>query len=427
MITFCINTARNELSYIKLLFRSLNENLSTKEHEIIVFIDSDNENTFEWLLTQKIVFPNLKILRNNLPICYGYARNINEMFQQASNNIVSYLQSDMVICKDYDLEILKKLEPNMILCSTRIEPPLHGISNEVITNSFGLNPQEFNFDAFVEFANSNKQDRITEYFFAPFTLYKDVWLSIGGHDTLFRRSREDSDVLTRLVLNNTKIIQVWNALVYHFTCTSSRGSDWFNKQNTKAQERVQLQQTADTIELGRYMSKWGEFNHTLSKVKRYNITAHITGNDLSLELSKFAIIQSYFTNVYVDDVEIIPAMEQWFDRMQYPANQLLGISEDVWLTYRYMYNTTRADDRIKSIHTLNEYDVLVKFQLADVSYSYITDFVQKMQLIIDNVTETGVYEFGPFTITVNNKIDKATNNIKVTNPTIKQEHLYTIH
>ena len=77
LISFCINTAVNELDYIKLLFKSLKDNLSTLEHEIIVFIDSDNQDTFEWLTEQQQIFPNLKILKNPLPVCYGYARNIN--------------------------------------------------------------------------------------------------------------------------------------------------------------------------------------------------------------------------------------------------------------------------------------------------------------------------------------------------------------
>jgi len=51
-ISFCINTAKNELEYIKLLFKSLKENLKLDQHKIIVFIDTDNEGTFEWLLEQ---------------------------------------------------------------------------------------------------------------------------------------------------------------------------------------------------------------------------------------------------------------------------------------------------------------------------------------------------------------------------------------
>ena len=86
-ISFCINTAKNELNHIKLLFNSLKENLSNTTHEIIVFVDSDNQGTSDWLIEQKEIFPNLKILQNTLPICYGYARNINEMFKFASNEL----------------------------------------------------------------------------------------------------------------------------------------------------------------------------------------------------------------------------------------------------------------------------------------------------------------------------------------------------
>ena len=67
-LTFCINTSRNELDNLKLLFKSLEQNLSTLTYEILIFIDSDNENTFEWLMTQKQIFNNLKILKNHLPI-----------------------------------------------------------------------------------------------------------------------------------------------------------------------------------------------------------------------------------------------------------------------------------------------------------------------------------------------------------------------
>ena len=90
------------------------------------------------------------------------------MFEQSSNDIVSFLQSDMVVCKDYDLEILKGLEPGMMLCSTRIEPPLHPSGPEKITHDFGLDPKTFDLDAFTEFAEKHKQDKFSVYFFAPF-------------------------------------------------------------------------------------------------------------------------------------------------------------------------------------------------------------------------------------------------------------------
>lgn len=424
-ITFCINTAANEINHVKLLFQSLQENLSSKEHELMVFIDSDNQNTFEWLLTQKSIFPNLKILKNNLPICYGYARNINEMFKQASNDIVSYLQSDMVICKDYDIEVLKHLEPNMVLCSTRIEPPLHGNSGEKVTYDFGLDPSKFDLKAFTKYAELQKKDMYSEYFFAPFTLYKNVWNSIGGHDTQFRRSREDSDILTRLVLNGTIIKQTWSALVYHFTCTSSRGLDWFNKDNIKAQQRIQQQQVADNIELGRFITKWGEFKHDLTKPKYYNIAAHVSGKNLNL--ANFAVIQSYFHRVYVDDVMVIDLMQERYDRDQVPANHLLNIQSNDWNEYGYICNQLKATDRIKPAGNINKEDILIKFDLDQITSELFHNFIEKMQYIVDSIEEVGSYEYGPFSITVNQKVDRASEKIVVNNPQIKPKHKYVIY
>lgn len=425
-ISFCINTAANEINHVKLLFRSLEENLSSREHEIIVFIDSDNQNTFEWLLTQKNTFPNLKILKNNLPICYGYARNINEMFNQASNDIVSYLQSDMVVCKDYDVEILKYLEPGMVLCSTRVEPPLHGNSGEKVTYDFGLDPTKFDLRAFTEYVETIKVDRITEYFFAPFTMHKEVWNGIGGHDTLFRRSREDSDILTRLVLNDVQIKQTWSAIVYHFTCTSSRGPNWFDKNNIQAQQRAQLQQTADQIELSRFITKWGSFNHELIKVKYYNIAAYIIGEDLNM--FDFEAIQNHFHKVYVDDVNTIQLMQEMYDRMHSPANTLLSISDDNWGEYGYMYNRVVASDRIKHIGDIGRFDdVLIRFNLKDLTPQLYQDFICNLQQIIDQVEGPGEFEYECFNINVYNKVDRASDNIVVNNPKIKPEHLYSIH
>ena len=423
-LSFCINTAKNELNHVKLLFSSLEENLSSREHEILVFIDSDNQGTFDWLLTKKDVFPNLRVLKNHLPICYGYARNINEMFKQASNDVVSYLQSDMVICKNYDQELLQRVQPNTILCSTRVEPPLHGNSGEKITYDFGLDPTQFDLKAFTEFAESQKKEELTEYFFAPFTLYKEVWNSIGGHDTQFRRSREDSDVLTRLVLNNVDIVQTWSAIVYHFTCTSSRGPNWFDHSNREAQERAQLQQTADNIEMGRFFKKWGNFFHDTKKVKHFNVVANVLGG--TLELQKFVNFETFFDAVYVEDVAIIEVVQEYYDRLHTVANKLLGISEEDWKEYGYIYNAQKASDRIKPLSE-SAGDVMVEFNLNQVDTSYVYEFIAKLQDILVEIEEVGNFEYGPFTITVNRIQDRANELVKVTNPEIKPEHLYTIN
>jgi hypothetical protein len=257
-------------------------------------------------------------------------------------------------------------------------------------------------------------------------MHKSVWNSIGGHDTIFRRSREDSDILTRLVLNDTKIKQTWSALVYHFTCTSSRGPNWFDTQNQQAQERAQLQQQADGIEIGRFITKWGNFYHDLAKPKYYNISAYITGKDLNL--ANFSALQNHFSTVYVEDEYIIELMQEWYDRNHIPANKLLNISSEDWSEYGYMYNTSSAADRIQlaDYYTGGD-DVVVKFNQQDVTPQLYQEFIQNIQYIVGDVEEAGQYEYGPFTITVSQKVDRAADRIIITNPEIKPEHKYTIH
>lgn len=420
LISFCINTAVNELPYIKLLFKSLKDNLSTLEHEIIVFIDSDNQGTFEWLLEQKLVFPNLKILKNPLPICYGYARNINEMFKFASNDIVSYLQSDMVISKDYDVYISKNIKDNMVLSSTRIEPPLHGVGNEIHIMNFGLTPDEFKYDEFLDYCENNKQEKHTEYFFAPFTMYKKIWNDIGGHDTYFRRSREDSDVLNRLILNGNKIVQTWDALVYHFTCVSSRGQGWHNKENRKAQERAILQQHADIIEMSRINRKWGGFSHGKPNNYYYKIDSEI--NIDTNNFNTFRMVSTFFNVNYINNINFY---NKFINQNEHnPANQLLNFSEEYWREYSYLYNTENLENYVSLDNPKS--DIIVKFNLSNITQNTFNSIIYNLQHLIHQYDE-GTYKYGDFTVTINNKNNIVEDKIKVINPSIKEPHKYLVY
>ena len=419
-ISFCINTSKNELDYLKLLLRSLKDNLKYSSHEIVVFIDSDNQNTFEWLAQQKSQFEDLKILRNILPVCYGYARNINEMFKFASHDIVSYLQSDMVISKDYDEYVLKNIKPNTILSSTRIEPPLHGPGSEKHTMNFGVTPSTFRYEEFLKYCESGREEKLTNYFFAPFTLYKEVWNSIGGHDTLFRRSREDSDILNRLILSGVEIVQTWEALVYHFTCTSSRGAGWFDQANTKAQERARVQEQADRVELARIFRKWGEFSHGNPTPYYYNVQANIEVDTPNFSL--LTAVEILFNTVAVSHIDAYNYLIG-IEEHQY-ANQLLDISKEQWEEYQYLYNTEVLRNRT----VLGELqgDVVISFKLSTVTQHTFDNFLSKLQHVI-HTTDAGNYEFEGFTISINKKENILKNKLKVNNPEIKPEHLYEVY
>ena len=94
-----------------------------------------------------------------------------------------------------------------------------------------------------------------------------------------------------------------------------------------------------------------------------------------------------------------------------------------------MYNKLKASDRIKILKDLkpNEKDIIINFDLEEVNLDVDRNVLTKIQQIIDETKELGEFEYGPFKITINNKIDKSYLKKIITNPKIKKEHLYTTH
>tara|TARA_B100001094_G_scaffold78384_1_gene74685 strand:+ start:13667 stop:14956 length:1290 start_codon:yes stop_codon:yes gene_type:complete len=404
-ISFLINCSNDTLNHLKLLVKSLIINLKSDAHEIIIFVDSDNEGTAEWLKTQKSKFKDLKIVTHKVKPCIGYARNNNLLVELAKHEIVSYLQSDMVISENYDEDILKYVKPNQILSSTRIEPPLHGTSQEVITKDFGLEPDDFDFSKFNHFAKESKEEKTMEYFFAPFTFYKKTWQDAGGYDTMFRRSREDSDLLMRLRHQGVEIKQTFGAIVYHFTCVTSRGKDWFKSDNNKAQERVQIQQSADIIELRRFLRKWGHFSHT-EKVNKYDCDFAF---NFPPSLALLAEIEPYFSRVWIPKHEIKQAyITELQDEEHIYANKLLGFTENDWKVASRYYNKTDLSSKIKiGLPKQNQYKVLVAGTppTPETQEAWVRE-VQEVCHTVNKVIEEydfGEYEYGNLKIHIRKK------------------------
>ncbi len=416
-ISFLINTAINELDHIKLLINSLKLNLDGDQHEILVFIENDNQGTYKYLKSIKNDFFDLKIITHKLPPCIGYSRNNNLLVELAKHDIVSYLQSDMVISPHYDTDILNQIEPNIILSATRVEPPLHGESDKTITKNFGLHPKDFNLEEWNKYSLTVKQNKDTNYFFAPITFYKNVWLDIGGYDTLFRRSREDSDLVQRCMHAGIKLKQTFNAVVYHFTCTSSRGAEWFNKQNIKAQNRAKLQEHADQVELKRFIRKWGNFNHGINKLIKYDVDL-IVENGNKLPLNFLLNIEPLFSCIWVNNILLKEnLLNQLSDEHQY-ANKLLNFTVDQWQKNSKYYNLDNHYSRILTLeknstnNNLLQEKCTIKINGNTLQNSDIEIF-NNLHLIIDNYDE-GNYEFGNIQINIINK--SPLDNIIVNNP-----------
>ena len=279
-ITFVI-PSRNNLEFLKLAYESI-RNLDTK-HEILVLNDASTDGTQEWIEEQND--KDLITFHNPGPERIGIVGMFDKGIEMARTDIIMAFHSDMVACKDLDKNILKHLDRGKVVSATRVEPPLHPDGPEKILRNYGIEVEEFNFVTWYRESDKLKEDRTTEGIFAPWCMYKEDFLAIGGHDELFApQSKEDSDLFNRFQLNGYKFIQPWDALVYHFTSRGSR----FNKHAGGAAGKNSEEWKYTTTKNSRnFIRKWGHFISHDSYMKpiipnKYNIKFKVLNGKWSL-------------------------------------------------------------------------------------------------------------------------------------------------
>ena len=173
-------------------------------HEICMADDFSDDGTWEWMKEIADKDHNVKIHRNEGPTRLGHTILYDTLINDyATNDIVMIFHSDMYACPNLDTEILKHLEPGTVVSATRIEPPLHPEGPEKIVKDFGIEPEEFNENNFLYYVRNVQnmyKNKVTEGIFAPWTIYKEDYEKVGGHDELFApQSKEDSDIFNRKI------------------------------------------------------------------------------------------------------------------------------------------------------------------------------------------------------------------------------------
>lgn len=258
-ISFILPT-RNTLPYTKLAYSSLR--LYNPSAEIIILDDLSTDGTLEWLDTLKD--NNLVIWKNdpvNFPKTYadqrfsGHTITYNIGAQMAKGPLIGIFHSDMVCSPNYSANLIKHMKPKTIVSATRIEPPVYPPDKAKITKDFGIYHDEFKESEFLQFVDTKEKEfsnQTTKGFFAPWIVYQDEYLDIGGMDPRHAPFPcEDSDFITRLYLLGYDIKMSRDSLVYHFC---SRGHRWTTgKVQVDTDEFRYLQQRS----LKAFYDKWG--------------------------------------------------------------------------------------------------------------------------------------------------------------------------
>lgn len=300
--TFCI-TSKNNLRYLKHAIRYIKENCFNPNHEILIFIDSDNDGTEKWCIEN-----NISYIKNPSLELYGIGRAYNTLVQESLTDFVVIYHADMIAGKNFDINLYKHWSPRSVISATRIEPPLHPSDPAKIVENFGLWPEidvedgfkTKDFNSFIEKKLNQYKNKTTNGIFAPWLIHKSDFNEIGGHDLIMKSHSEDRDLFNRFLLNGYNIIQSWDSLVYHLTCRGGQFEHAKSTQDlfTKSEDwnRLAYTQTREFIRKWGGPPKYNEYQYPIVSPK-YNIGIILKNSELALVKH----LEPWCSKIYMDD------------------------------------------------------------------------------------------------------------------------------
>ena len=236
-ITHCISSFNN-LNYLKLAVKSVRENSYYKDSPLIIHAENCQDGTDEWLKEnhKKDNF-EYYIEKNETP--RGIGGGMNFCANKVKTEFINFLQSDLYVAEDWDLELLKCFEKNVgknkgIVFGQRVQPDIFNDQPRIGTvfvplDEFGEYHHNFNEEYFLkwcrEFRKLNKFT-VRKGEGVSGLIRKEDWDYIGGNDDRFAPAYcEDMDLFIRMQNEEFKFILTSESLLFHFASRASRFPD----------------------------------------------------------------------------------------------------------------------------------------------------------------------------------------------------------
>ena len=205
----------NNLNYLKILVSSIEKN-SSKDHEIIVHVNENLDNTINFLEEKKIIYTYSD---KNIGLCSG----VNKAAKLATTNYILYTHDDMYFLPEWDIILKNEVEKLntkfFYLSGTMIQKR----GADLILDS-GSNYNDFNEKYLLDnYKKINIHDHQGSHW-APHLIHKDIWNLVGGFSEEFNPGDgSDSDLNMKLWNSGVRIFKGLNKFkVYHFGSISMR-------------------------------------------------------------------------------------------------------------------------------------------------------------------------------------------------------------
>ena len=366
-ITFVI-PSRNNLEFLQLAYQSI-KNLEGN-HEILILNDASTDGTQEWI--KSINDPKLITYHNEGPDRIGIVGMFDKGIEMSTTDIIMAFHADMVAAPNLDKHILKHLKKGTVVSATRVEPPLHPDGPEKMLMDFGAETEDFNYGEFCNWVNNSYKPKhntlVTEGIFAPWCMYKEDFLAVGGHDELFApQSKEDSDLFNRFIQSGYKVLQTWEGLVYHFT---SRGSRFNKHAGGAAGKNSEEWLYTTTKNMRNFIRKWGTPVRHDSLMKpiiapKYDIGIILKANP---NMEMLRILEPWCSTIYTDlDILEYITLEQSYTSIDLKEkvlpydnekqNQILVEADIKMFNQQDFQYLTQLPDIIKDSGTVGEFQI----------------------------------------------------------------------
>ena len=358
----------NNLRHLKNAYTSIKTH--APNCKIVMLDDGSTDGTFDWL--NSFEDKNITaVYRSDKRV--GHTILYDKGIELAQTEVVGIMHADMILGPYYLENMLKHLQRETVVCATRVEPPLHPAGKEKIIRDFGTDFDNLNLDAFEAYvleAQHDFKDQTTDGMFAPWIIYKEDFVTMGGHDALFAPfPYEDSDIFQRWMLHGYELIQSRDAFVYHLTCRGHRWTDEIGKDDDYFKN-------ASAKAARNYLRKWGswiendEYQRPILK-PRYDIGVVI--ENCTPELLNW--IEPWFNNTYVDQ-----SLIDEYIKHEQPKTDLI------------------LEARVRPIEEPKQNDIIIYFDAKD---NADLNIVANIQVIIrESVDQVGTYEYEGFKIDV---------------------------
>ena len=242
----------NNLNYLKILISSIEKN-STFDHEIIVHVNENLDDTIEFLRLKKIKYTYSE---TNIGLCSA----VNKAIKLSTTQHILYTHDDMYFLPSWDTILKKEIEllntKFFYLSGTMIQK-----EGADLTLDAGNDHKDFNEQYLL---NNYQKINITDHqgsHWAPHLIDKEVWNLVKGFSEEFDPGDgSDSDLNMKLWNCGVRVFKGLNDFkVYHFGSISMRKKKDIKKNNgTKT-----------------FLKKWGItpkffFKHYLKTGLEYN-------------------------------------------------------------------------------------------------------------------------------------------------------------